>query len=109
MMIFIDLKKAFVTVDHQILLDKMQIYGITGVPHKWFSSYLDNQKQYCRVKCTTSSIVSIDLGVPQGLCLGPFLFLLYINDVPFALKRAKATMYADDTAISKIKAKSAHR
>lgn len=99
-MIFIDLKKAFDTVDHQILLDKMQFYGITGLAHKWFSSYLDNRKQYCRVNGTTSSIENIDIGVPQGSCLGPLLFLLYINDLPFALKKAKATMYADDTAIS---------
>ena len=99
-MIFIDLKKAFDTVDHQILLDKMQFHGITGLAHKWFSSYLDNRKQYCRVNGTTSSIENIDIGVPQGSCLGPLLFLLYINDLPFALYRAKATMYADDTAIS---------
>ena len=94
------LKKAFDTVYHQILLDKMQFYGITGLAHKWLSSYLDNRKQYCRVNGTTSSIENIDIGVPQGSCLGPLLFLLYINDLPFALKRAKATMYADDTAIS---------
>ena len=99
-MIFIDLKKAFDTVDHQILLDKMQFYGITGRAHKWFSSYLDNWKQYCRVNGATSSIENIDIGVPQGSCLGPLLLLLYINDLPFALKKAKATMYADDTAIS---------
>ena len=55
-MIFIGLQKAFDTVDHQILLDKMQFYGITGRAHKWFSSYLDNRKQYCRVNGTTSSI-----------------------------------------------------
>ena len=99
-MIFIDLKKAFDTVDRQILSNKMQFYGITGRAHKWFSSYLHNRKQYCEVNGTTSSVENIDIGVPQGSCLGPLLFLLYINDLPFALKRAKATMYADDTAIS---------
>ena len=78
----------------------MQFHGITGHAHKWFSSYLDNRKQYCRVNGTTSSIENVDIGVEQGSCLGPPLFLLYINDLPFALKRAKATMYADDTAIS---------
>ena len=99
-MIFIDLKKAFDTVDHQILLDKMQFYGITGHAHKWFSSYLDNRKQYCRVNGTTSSIENIDIGLPQGSCLGPLLFLLYINDLSFALKKGKAAMYAEDAAIS---------
>ena len=97
-MIFIDLKKAFDTVDHQILLDKIQFYGITGHAHKWFSSYLENRKQYCRVNDTTSNIVNIDIGVPQRSCLGPLL--LYIDDLPFAVKKTKATMYADDTAIS---------
>ena len=77
----------------------MQFYGITGLAHIWFSSYLDNRKQYCRVNGTNSSIENIDIGVPQGSCLGPLLFLLYITDVPFALKRAKATMSADYTAI----------
>ena len=96
----LDLKTAFDTVDHQILLDKMQFYGITGRAHKWFSSYLDNRKQYCRVNGTTSSIENIDIRVPQGSCLEPLLFLLYINDLPFALKTAKATMYADGTGIS---------
>ena len=105
-MIFIDLKTAFDSVDHQILSDKMQFYGITGSAQKWFSSYLDNRKQYCRVNGTTSNVENIDIGVPQGSCLGPLLFLLYINDLPFALKKAKATMYADDTAISYASAKS---
>ena len=99
-MIFIDLKKAFDTVDHQILLDKMQFYGITGHAHKWFSSYLDSRKYYYRVNSTFCSIENIDIGVLQGSCLGPLPFLVCINDLPFALKKAKATMYADDTAIS---------
>ena len=99
-MIFIDLKKAFDTVDHQILLNKMRNYGINGLEHQWFSSYLDNRRQFCKVNGVCSDLAEINIGVPQGSCLGPLLFLIYINDLPFALKRAKATMYADDTAIS---------
>ena len=99
-MIFIDLKKGFDTVDHQILLDKIQFYGVTGHAHKWFTSYLEYRKQYCRVNGTTSSIENIDIGVPQASCLGPLLFLLYINDLQLSIKKVKATMYANDTAIS---------
>ena len=99
-MIFIDLKKAFDTVDHQILLNRMRNYGIDGLEHQWFSSYLDNRRQFCKVNGVSSDLAEINIGVPQGSCLGPLLFLIYINDLPFALKRAKATMYADDTAIS---------
>ena len=99
-MIFIDLKKAFDTVDHEILLDKMHHYGIDGLEHQWFSSYLHNRRQCCKVNGVTSDTAEINIGVPQGSCLGPLLFLLYINDLPFALRKAHATMYADDTAIS---------
>ena len=99
-MIFIDLKKAFDTVDHKILLDKMHHYGIDGLEHLWFSSYLHNRRQCCKVNGVTSDTAEIDIGVPQGSCLGPLLFLLYINDLPFALRKAHATMYADNTAIS---------
>ena len=96
-MIFIDLKKAFDTVDHGILLDKMKFYGIE---HYWFPSYLNNRKQFCKVNGVSSGIKDIDIGVPQGSCLGPLLFLLYRNDLPFALKKAETNMYADDTMIS---------
>ena len=99
-MIFIDLKKAFDTVDHQILLNKMRDYGIDGLEHQWFSSYLDNRRQFCKLNGVCSDPAEISIGVPQASCLGPLLFLIYINDLPFVLKRAKATMYADDTAIS---------
>ena len=99
-MIFIDLKEAFDTVYHKILLNKMHHCGIDGLQHQWLSSYFDNRSQFCRVNGVSSDPAKINIGVPQGSCLGPLLFLIYINDLPYALKRAKAAMYADDIAIS---------
>ena len=98
--IFIDLKKAFDTVDHDILLAKLRKYGVENLELTWFTSYLMNRKQFCKVNGVCSNTKDIRCGVPQGSCLGPLLFLIYINDLPFSLKKAKVTMYADDTSIS---------
>ena len=98
--IFIDLKKAFDTVDHDILPAKLRKYGVENLEHSWFTSYISNRKQFCKVNGICSKTKDIHCGVPQGSCLGPLLFLIYINDLPFALKKGKVTMYADDTSIS---------
>ena len=76
------------------------MYGVIGLEHDWFTSYLDNRKQFCRVDGTSSDVRGINCGVPQGSCLGPLLFLIYINDLPFSLQKSHVSMYADDTAIS---------
>ena len=76
----------------------MKFYGICGLEHDWFRSYLNNRKQFRKVNGVRSDIKDIDIGVPQGSYLEPLLFLFYINDLPFALK--KANMYTDDTIIS---------
>ena len=99
-LVFIDLKKASDTVDHKILLQKMNMYGVTGLEHDWFTPYLENRKQFCRVDGTSSDVRRINCGVPKGSCLGPLLFLIYINDLPFSLQKSHVSMYADDTAIS---------
>ena len=99
-LIFIDLKKAFDTVDHEILLEKLKMYGVNGLEHDWFTSYLDNRKQFCRINGSSSDVKGINCGVPQGSCLGPLLFLIYINDLPFSLQKSHVSMYADDTTIS---------
>ena len=96
---FIDLKKAFDTVDHQILLQKLRVYGLAGKEINWFKSYLDNRKQCCKVNGHMSKLKNINFGVPQGSCLGPLLFLIYINDLPLALDSSNVNMYADDTSI----------
>ena len=99
-MVFIDLNKSFDTVDHEILLKKLTKYGIIGLENTWFASYLENRMQFCRVNGVPSNVNNINCGVPQGSCLGPLLFLIYINDLPFSLQNSQVTMYADDTTIS---------
>ena len=98
-MIFVDLKKAVDTVDYQILCGKLESYGVLHRELAWFGSYLSNRVQYCRVNCVDSQIKSINIGVPQGLCLGPLLFLVYNNDLPRAVKNSVTSMYADDTSL----------
>ena len=98
--VFVDLKKAFDTVDYGILLQKLAHYGVQGHELQWFKSYLSKRTQFTRVNGCDSRVQSISLGVPQGSCLGPLLFSIYINDLPMVIDNAKVYMYADDTCIS---------
>lgn len=99
LVIFLDLKKAFDTVIHSILLKKLETHGFSGSTLNLFSSYLNNRQQFVKINNFTSSYSSVKTGVPQGSVLGPILFSLYINDFPSVLTSAKAVMYADDTAL----------
>ena len=98
--VYIDLKKAFDTVDHDILLRKLQHYGIRGTANEWFQSYLKDRKQYIEIGNVRSTFEEVICGVPQGSNLGPLLFLIYVNDLPFCLKYSEATLFADDTTIA---------
>lgn len=97
--IFLDFKKAFDTINHCILLNKLQHYGIRGPALKWFQSYLINRTQYVIFNDTNSKVEKIQCGVPQGSVLGPLLFLLYINDLANVSNIFFPILFADDTNV----------
>ena len=97
--VFLDFSKAFDTVNHTILLKKMERYGIRGIPLELFASYLTNRQQYVQMGNTVSSQQTITCGIPQGSSLGPVLFLIYINDLPNCSNVLTFRIFADDTNV----------
>ena len=95
---FLDLKKAFDTIDHKILLSKLEHYGLRGVASNWLRSCLSNRKQFTFVNGCNSHLGTINTGVPQGSVLGPILFTLYVNDMANA-SQLQPRLSADDTNI----------
>ena len=98
--LFLDLKKAFDTVDHTILAEKLKLYGIKAGTIKWLKSYLCGRLQVTRIGSEVSPPSLVTCGVPQGSILGPLLFTIYVNDLPNVISNSKINLYADDTALT---------
>ena len=96
---FLDLSKAFDTLNTDILLYKLNYYGIRGRSHEWFRSYLSNRRQFTSIDNYSSDCTNILRGVPQGSTLGPILFTIYINDIIWSSPLFKYVLYADDTSL----------
>ena len=94
---FVNLQKAFDTVDHQILLAKLDHYGILGVSSDWIKSYLSNLNQFISINRYDTGLAAIKCDIPQGSVIGPLLFLLHINDLNQAIKFPKVHLIADNT------------
>ena len=93
--VFIDLKKAFDTVDHELLVEKLNVYGIRGVANKWLQNYLANRKQYVVINDDCSDLLDMTCGVPQRSVLGPILFIIYINDICNVSDVIKCVLFAE--------------
>ena len=99
-MVFVDFRKAFDVVDHQLLLTKLRLYRVSDPSLLWFESYLSGRQQFVSVDGQRSDSLLIKQGVPQGSVLGPALFLLFVNDIPLHLTNSTVDIYADDTTIT---------
>ena len=105
--VFLDLQKAFDTINHNILIKKLDLYGLQKPALNLLGSYLENRFQMCTVNGVLSKKNLVTCGIPQGSILGPLLFLIYINDLPSSLEHSSSRMFADDTTLT-VSGKSLH-
>ncbi len=98
MAVLCDLSKAFDVISHDILLRKLNTYGVRGIANDWFRSYLSDRHQYVEMEGNRSGILPIKIGVPQGSILGPLLYLIYVNDIGNSCK-GNVLSFADDTTL----------
>ena len=96
---YLDLRKAFDIINHDILLSKLDMAGITGTSYNWFKSYLTDRKQFVTYKDTQSEVMDLNYGVPQGSVCGPSLFSIHFDGVLSSIKLSNCTLYADNTEL----------
>ena len=97
--VFMDLAKAYDTINHKLLLQKLEYYGVRGVGYKWFCNYFQNRSQQVKYNASLSNFTKITCGIPQGSILGPLMFILYVNDLYLVSDKVEFVLFADDTNI----------
>ena len=99
-MVLVDYRKAFDMIDHTLLLEKLEVYGLSRDSLQWFTSYLKNRRQLVKLGDKQSSVAIVRHGIPQGSILGPLLFIVFINDLPLYVTSSRIDLYADDTTLT---------
>ena len=99
-MVLVDYRKAFDMIDHTLLLEKLEVYGLSRDSLQWFTSYLKDRRQHVKLGDKQSSVAIVRHGIPQGSILGPLLFIVFINDLPLYVTSSRIDLYADDTTLT---------